>query len=200
MAGISTSTIGNVGGAVQDLFSAFGDIAQGDLKAKGLNIQAEGLRLKAKGDLAEASNYDLASTLAQENKQFTTASTAIQQSQMDRNNYLQIGGQRADIAGAGFTEGGSALDILADSARQGALSRAVLGQQGHITEAGYQEQADSYTTLASTARATAEGEMHIAGETDQLAADTKSASEVAAAGDIIGSAFKIGAAILPFAL
>jgi|KBSMisStandDraft_5_1062788.scaffolds.fasta_scaffold87455_1 hypothetical protein len=200
MAGISTSTIGNVGGAVSDLFSGFGKLAEGDLKAKGLNIQAEGLRLKAKGDLAEAENYDLASGLAKENKQFTEASTAIQQSQLDRNNYLQIGGQRADVAGAGFAESGSALDILRDSAQQGALARAVLGQQGHITEAGYQEQADSFTTLASAARVTAAGEEKIAGETDQLAADTKDAAELAASGDFFSSAFKIGAAILPFAL
>jgi hypothetical protein len=36
---------------------------------------------------------------------------------------------------------------LRDSASQGALNRAVLVQQGHITEAGCQEQAESYRAL-----------------------------------------------------
>src|ERR1019366_2908418 len=48
---------------------------------------------------------------------------------------------------SGFGEGGSGGDILRSSASEGALNRAVLVQQGHITEAGYQEQADSYTAM-----------------------------------------------------
>jgi hypothetical protein len=197
---ISQSTFSNASGAVSDLFGGIGDIMQGDLKAKGLNIQAEGIRLKAQGDLAEATNYDRATVLAEQNKAFTENSTAIQTSQLERNNYLQIGRQRADIAGAGFAASGSSLDILRDSASQGALSKAVLGQQGLITEAGYEEQAASYKTLADTARTTAAGEENIANETDQLAKDTKSAANVAAAGDFISSAIKVGATIAPFLL
>jgi hypothetical protein len=48
---------------------------------------------------------------------------------------MTLGGQEADVAGAGFSEGGSALDLLRSSASQGALTHAVLGQQGLITEA-----------------------------------------------------------------
>ena len=197
---ISSSTFSNAGGAVSDLFGGIGDILQGGLKAKGLNIQAEGLRLKATGDLAEATNYDRATVLAEQNKQFTETSTAVQEAQLDRSNYLQIGRQGADVAGAGFTASGSALDILADSARQGALSKQVLGQQGLITEAGYEEQAQSYKTLADTAHTTAAGEQNIANETDQLAKDTKDASGIAAAGSFISSALKVGATIAPFLL
>jgi hypothetical protein len=40
---------------------------------------------------------------------------------------------------------------LRDSASQGALTHAVLGQQGLITEAGYQEQATSYQNMATAA-------------------------------------------------
>ncbi len=47
------------------------------------------------------------------------------------------------MAGAGLGESGSALDILRDSASQGALTKATLGQQGLINEAGYQEQQQS---------------------------------------------------------
>lgn len=187
---LSSSTFSDIGGAASDLFAGFGAEAQGDLKAKGLNIEAEGLRLKAKGDLAEASEYDLASGLATQNSAYTRTSTAIQQMQQQRQNTLQIGQQRAQIAGAGFAASGSALDILADSARQGALATAVLGQQGLITEAGYQEQAQSYNLMASTARTTAAGENQIAGETDQLAMETKQAADEQAKGDFIGAAVK----------
>ena len=40
---------------------------------------------------------------------------------------------------------------------RGALAKAVLGQQGLIPEAGYEEQAQSYQTMASAARATSGG-------------------------------------------
>jgi len=189
--GKDTFTFGS--NAVSDIFGGIADIENADLKAKGLNISAEGTRLKAMGDRAEAENYDRASTLALQNERFTEQSTAIQQAQLERNTVMQIGGQRADIAGAGFTESGSGLDILADSARQGALAKAVLGQQGLITEAGYQEQADSYTTMASTARATATGEDQIANETDQLADKTKVAGTIGAIGQGIGAALNIAA-------
>jgi hypothetical protein len=57
------------------------------------------------------------------------------------------------VAGAGFAESGSALDLLCSSVQQGALTHAVLGQQGLITEAGYTERAQSYKTMADAATA-----------------------------------------------
>lgn len=192
---IGQQTFGDIAGAVSDLFGAVGDFQKADLQAKGLRINAEGLRLKAQGDLAEAEQYDLAGTLAKRNEQFTQASTAIQQAQQQRETSIQIGGQQAAVAGAGFAASGSALDILADSARQGALAHAVLGQQGLITEAGYEEQAQSYNLMANTARTTAAGEMQIAGETDQLANETKNAGNIAGAGDIVSGLIKGAAAV-----
>jgi hypothetical protein len=188
--GPDSSTFTNLGGAVSDLFAGFAATTQANLKAQGLNLNAQGLRLKAQGDLAEGQEYDLAGELATRNEQYTATSTEIQQAQQARNTTMQIGGQRADVAGAGFSEGGSALDILADSASQGALAKATLGQQGLITEAGFQEQSDSYNLMASTARTTAAGEESIADQTDQLAAETKSAGQTAATGDFIGSLIK----------
>jgi len=190
---LSKDTFSFGSGAVNDIFGGIADIENADLKAQGLNISAEGTRLKAMGDRAEADNYDRASTLALQNEQFTQESTAIQQSQLERNTMMQIGGQRAGFAGAGFAESGSALDILRSSASQGALAKAVLGQQGLITEAGYQEQSDSYTAMASTARATAAGEDQIANETDQLADKTKESGTIGAIGKGIGAALNIAA-------
>jgi len=187
---LSNSTFSDFAGAASDLFAGFSATTQADLKAKGLNISAEGLRLKAQGDLAEAENYDLASGLALKNVQFAKTSTEIQEAQQDRATYLQIGGQKAAIGGAGFAESGSSLDILADSARQGALAKAVLGEQGLINEAGYQEQSDSFNVMAAAARTDAAGQMKIADETDQLAKDTIEAGKQAATGDFITSAIK----------
>jgi hypothetical protein len=138
LASISNAAFSNFGGAVSDLFAASGD------------------RAKAQGDLIEAQNYDLASTLALQNEQFTQTSTAIRQAQIDRNTTQVLGEQQADVASAGFAESGSSLDLLADSARQGALTKAVAGEQGLITEAGYQEQSQSYQNLAQSARIAAD--------------------------------------------
>jgi len=182
---LSSTTFADAGSAASDLFKGFGDLQSGSLKA-------DALRLKAKGDLAEAGQYDLASSLASQNEQFTKTSTAIQEAQQQRNTTLQIGGQRNAIAGGGFKESGSGLDILADSASQGALAKEVIGQQGGITEAGYEEQAKSYTMMAQTARETAAGEEDIANKTED-------ASMFASFGDFAGSALKGAAAIATLA-
>lgn len=135
-----SATFSDISGAVGDLFAA------------------EGHRSKAEGDRLEAKNYDLASGLALQNEKFTETSTAIKQAQLDRNIYQTIGGQQADVAGGGFAASGSALDLLRDSASQGALTKAVAGEQGLITEAGYKEQAQSYTNMAQAARLAASAE------------------------------------------
>lgn len=149
---LASSSINFAAGAVSDLFAADAD-----------RSKAKGLRIKAQGDELEGQNYDLAAALSKQNEQFTEVSTAIKQSQIDRSNYQAIGGQQADVAGAGFAASGSALDLMRDSASQGALTKAVAGQQGLITEAGYTEQAQSYQNLSKAAA--------FAVQQDNLAAD-----------------------------
>jgi len=131
--GVSDKTFSDFGGAASDLFASFGDKA------------------KAQGDFAEAKAYGLASDLATQNEQFTETSTAIKEAQQQREMMQTLGGQQADVASAGFAASGSALDLLRDSASQGALTHAVLGQQGLITEAGYNEQAQSYKIMQGAA-------------------------------------------------
>lgn len=133
-------TINSVGSAVQDLFAA----GAHETKAKGLRIEGE--------------NYDLASDYATRNEKFTETSTAIKLAQLDRENVKVLGGQAADIAGAGFSASGSALDIMRDSASQGALSHAVAGEQGLITEEGYKVQAKTYSNMGEAARLAASAE------------------------------------------
>lgn len=181
---LGSGTFNALGGAVSDLFAGFGATAKGEASARGIELtaqgtrlgaqgtrlSAEGQRIKARGDLAEAENYDLAAGLALENQAYTQASTRIQLAQTDRQITQTIGGQRVSVAAAGFGSGGSAGDLLRDSASQGALAKAVLSNQGLITEAGYKEQAKSYQTMSAAARATAASEFGIADKTDQIAA------------------------------
>lgn len=178
---LSNSTFTDAAGSVSDLFGGIGAITQSDLKAQGLDIQA-------KGDLAEATNYDAAAVLAGQNAQFTQSSTAIKEAQLDRQTTLAIGGQQADVAAGGFSSSGSALDLMRDSASQGALTKAVAGQQGLITEAGYKEQQQSYETMSAAARATAAG-------LEDIADKTRDAGTIAGIGSFASSAIKGGAAI-----
>lgn len=135
-----TSTVTDFAGAASDLFAIGGH------------------RAKAAGDRLEAQNYDMASDLATQNEKFTETSTAIKQAQLERSNTMTIGGQRADVASAGFAESGSSLDLLADSARQGALTKAVAGEQGLIAEVGYKEQSESFQNMSAAARLAAGAE------------------------------------------
>ena len=178
---LSNTTFSDLGGAASDLFAGFGAATNADLQAKGL-------RLKAQGDLAEATNYDLAGSLAAQNEQFTRTSTAIKAAQNERETYLTLGGQRADVAGAGLAASGSALSLMAESASQGSLMKSVTEQQGLINEASYEEQQKSYQTLASAARNTAAGE-------EEIATETEKAGKTAEIGDFIGGALKGAAAI-----
>ena len=137
----STNSLGSVGdifngagAAVNDLFASDAS----DLKAQGLGL--------------EATNLDAAAALAGQNEQYTEQSTAIKQTMLDRNIAQTIGSQQTEVAGAGFAASGSALDILRDSASQGALSKNLLAQQGLITEAGYKEQQTAFQNQAQAAR------------------------------------------------
>lgn len=180
---LGKDTFSLASGAVSDIFAGFGAEAKGELQAEGMKIgaegtrigaqgtrlTAEGLRIKARGDIAEADNYDLASGLARENLAYTEQSTRVQAYQLGRQVTSVIGGQRASVAAGGFAQGGSAGDILRDSASQGALARGVLLQQGQITEAGYEQQAKSYDTMSAASRAAAASEFGIADKTDTIA-------------------------------
>jgi hypothetical protein len=135
-----TGTINSLGGAVQDIFAS----SAHEAKAKGLRI--------------EAGNYDRSSAYAEQNARFTEVSTGIKEAQLDRDIFKTIGGQAADVAGAGFAASGSALDIMRDSASQGALMKAVGEQQGLVTEEGYKVQAQNYTAMGEAARMAADAE------------------------------------------
>jgi hypothetical protein len=130
---LSGTTFSDFGGSISDLFAASADRS----KAAGLRI--------------ESSEYTLAAGLATQNAQYTQVSTDIKEFQAQRDIFQTLGKQQADVASSGFQEAGSALDLLRDSASEGALHTAVIGAQGQIEEAGYQEQAASYTLMSQAA-------------------------------------------------
>jgi hypothetical protein len=150
--GFGKDTISDAAGAVGDLFTASADKA------------------KAQGDLLEKQNYLLASDLATQNAAFTAQSTAIQTAQIDRETFKAIGGEQAQIAGAGLAQSGSAIDLLRESASQGALTKAVASQQGLITEAGFTEQAQADQTQAQAAQVAADAANNAAKGADITAA------------------------------
>src|ERR1700730_1807858 len=106
------ASVGFAGAAVGDIFAGFGALA------------------KAQGDIFEQQNYLLASKYALQEAAFTKTSTAIQEMQQTREITKALGQTQADEAGAGFATSGSAMDILRESASQGALTKAVAGEQG----------------------------------------------------------------------
>lgn len=131
---LSPTTLIDLGGAVSDLFAYEGN-----------QYKKEGLEL-------EEQNYEAASQLALQNEQFVKTSTNIKQQQSDRELYQSLGKTTVNVAGAGLDLSGSSLDILRESAQQGAATRAVIGQQGLIQEAGYAEEATSYENMAKAAQ------------------------------------------------
>jgi hypothetical protein len=135
-----TGTISSIGGAVQDIFGS----SAHEKKAQGLRLEAE--------------NYEAASGFAKQNADFARISTGIKLAQQDRETYKALGGIQAEVSGAGFAMSGSALDIMRDSASQGALMKAVAGEQGLIQEEGYNVQAKSYTNMSAAAKLAASAE------------------------------------------
>lgn len=135
---LSDSFFGNLGGAVSGVFGAIG--------------QAQ----SAKG-------YKQAAEFASENATIAGESAKIQQLQAGRQIYKNLSTANADIAANGLAGGGSAGDILRDSAQQGALTKQLITQQGAINVLGYQAEAASYSSMASAAKSSSFGDLLGAG-------------------------------------
>ena len=127
---LSSSDFALAGGAASDIFSSFGS------------------QFRAKGNKIEADSYRQASQFATLEAAVQHSTTGINEMQARRQAYQGLSASEASIAGAGFTEEGSAFDILRSSAQQGALDAAVAAQTGQIAELGYKEQATAYEGMA----------------------------------------------------
>lgn len=121
------------GGAVTDLFGA------------------AAAKTSAAGDRLEAASYRTAAGNANDNATFAQTSADVADFQQARTNYQATGQTEAEVGGAGFSNSGSSLDILRDSAREGSLARSMITQQGAINVESYHEQANALNTQAQAA-------------------------------------------------
>lgn len=111
---------------------------------------------QSEGSSAEANSFTSAAQLAGQNAQLASASTRIQATQTARQIYQTEGTQQADVASAGFTESGSALDLLRSSAQQGALAKSLVNIQGAIQENSYAAQQGAYLGAAKASNESAD--------------------------------------------
>lgn len=172
---VGTNFFSGISGAAQDIFAGQATAsglrikAQGtDISAQSTDLSAEATRLQAKGNDVEATNYDEAAQLADLNSKYTAQNGEVQSALADRAIYQGVGAAEASGAGAGLLDS-SITDVMADSARQGAIQKQLMTEQNLITEAGYDEQEKSYNNLAEYARYGSSVQNDMAGQLDQIA-------------------------------
>jgi hypothetical protein len=127
-----STTLGDFGGAVSDLFGAYG------------SEQA-------------AQAYEKEATIAGQNAAISQTSAQIQEAQETRAVTQAVGTEEATTSSAGFTMGGNAGDLLRQSLQQGALAKSLITQQGTITTLGFEEQQQAAQGKAAASQTQAGG-------------------------------------------
>lgn len=112
---------------------------------------------KALGAEKESEAYLQAAHIADQNAVLSEHTTAINETQLQRQIYQVTGQEQAQTAGAGFSNSGSALDLLRMSAQQGALAKQLMATQGQITAQGFRQQAAANRAMAFGAKVQAAG-------------------------------------------
>ena len=155
------SNVAAAGSGVSDIFAGFGDID------------------KMKADELESGQYTEAAQFAGEEAEYSQDSTAIQMAQKNREATMAMGKTASEVAGAGFAANGSALDIMRSNAQQGALATAVTSENGQIQTQGYQEQQQSFETMAT------------------IAGNAAKSANLASIGSFVGAGISFAAALTP---
>lgn len=125
---------GDIGSAVKDIFGSF-------------------------GQTAAAGSYEEGASIARQSAKESEWSGQIQQEKLSREVFKTVSGQASDVAGAGFTSGGSAGDLLRDSTAQGALAHQLTQVQSDINVEAYKSQAVALQGQADASKATATGDI-----------------------------------------
>jgi len=112
----------NYFGAADSLLSGIGGVFSGLAASKGAKISAKFYRQAAA---------------------YTERSTAIKELMFSRELYRTLGAGRADIAASGIKLAGSAADVMRASAQEGAITRAIIAEQGLIEKTSYIAQAEA---------------------------------------------------------
>lgn len=134
-------------------------MADGDFESAAKDIGgAVSALFGAKGATASAGSYAEAAAIALQSAEIAKQATGVKEIQASRQINRTLGTQAAGVGGAGFAMKGTALDLLRSSASEGALTKALIAEQGMITENSYAQQAGLYSGLAGTAKSSATGQ------------------------------------------
>jgi len=109
---------------------------------------AEGAGAVQQGDLAAAADYEKAGKLAFSDAHLAEISGNILNAQLGRKINMATGKVEAQVAASGFTEGGSAGDVLRMSAMEGGLAKAVQSVNNQL-------QVDKFKAMGISADASA---------------------------------------------
>lgn len=152
------SGIGDLSGAVSSIFSGFGSqIAAGASRRSAQQYRDNAQNIETDKGLVEMGNR-------------------VKEFQANRTLENAVGSTQAAVAGNGFSNSGSGLDILRESATQGAITVNTTGVQDQMQLNDMERKAQAYLTEA------------------QNAEDTAKAQDLAADGSFLGGALKgIGA-------
>src|ERR1700733_14054786 len=119
-AGLFSSGISSLSTAASDLFAGLytapAEQAGAEAQVAMADASAQADLLQGQGDILEGQTYGLASTLAQTNAAYTAQSTAIQESQAQRQLYMTLGTAAAAAGGSGNFGGGAGKTQPASSA------------------------------------------------------------------------------------
>lgn len=109
------------------------------------------------GQLKAAKGYKKAAAFSDLSAQISAQATALEVFQAQRDVYRAVGGASADYGKAGLALSGSALDVLRDSASQGALTTQLVQANGQLKTTGFQAEAEAYRSMAAAAKAAGKG-------------------------------------------
>ncbi len=103
------------------------------------------------GDFAEASDYNKAADIANQNAMLAAESGRIQQSQEARKAFQVTGQQGAAEGAANLSATGSNLDVLRSSVQQSGLQHQLIGLRAGIEAGSFKQQAQAYKGQANAA-------------------------------------------------
>jgi hypothetical protein len=157
----------------------FGGLSSGLSGIGGVAVDiaaAMGGRVTAAGYRDAANSFGQAQYLAEQNALQSQVAGRLQRAQLARQVYMTTGAQEAITGANGFQIGGSAADIIRNTAQQGALAAQLSSEQTGININSYLAQADADRREQQQAEAAAK------------------AAESSVTGGFLGAAFKaIGA-------
>lgn len=136
----------------------------------------------ATGAEQEETAYGTAAAVAQANARLATIGGTVEQAQQQLQLTQTLGSQRAAVAGGGFAESGSALDILRASTQQGLFEQQITGVNAALQSGGYEQQVAASQAEQTAAAASATSAQATATAAAQLSSLTKTqaANEAAA--------------------